>query len=327
MTFIASVIAKDGVAVIADSLITASEQVISRNAFLKYLENIKEKVPSSPRAMISDLTGLFKSRKSYTKDYEEKLIKYDDYTCVAFTGLAAINQVKISKLIYDLIENNNNRTNKRKYYNKGILTKVKHFKNYIQQETKKHIRKYGSISDITFIITHFDKKNKKTRIFKVDVKSADKDTLKEGTEFVVYREAYDWEKVVTDGQNKICERILLGHLTSIPIVSNIISPIIVNNISQELNIDQTKITPELIKKVSLVGKLPSEIFDDVKILGLELSLQQATDLAALLMRVEMDFQKYTEDIPTVGGVIKLATINEKGVEFHSGNTIIKPRNI
>jgi len=93
------------------------------------------------------------------------------------------------------------------------------------------------------------------------------------------------------------------------------------------NIDQNKVTPELIEKVAYITKLPNALFNEFKLLSLELSLQQATDLAALLMRVEMDFQKYTEDIPTVGGVIKLAIINSMGFRFISGEDILKPRNI
>lgn len=329
MTFIASVIAKDGVAVIADSLATTSEEVISVEAFLKYGKEISDNLPKNPLAMLQQIRKLFKRRKSYTKDYEEKLIQYDDYTCITFTGSASINGIKISKLIYDLIEERNrNKNNRIKYTKKRIQTRVKDFTSFIEKEARKHIKKYDTIGNITFIITHFDKKNKKTHIYKVDVKSSDKSVFKHGTEFVIYKKASDWEKVVTDGQNRISDRILLGYLSYFYAISRSIAPIIVQNIVKKLNIDKTKITTDLIKKVSHIEKIPDELFYEAKILDLtSLSLQQATDLAALLMTVEIDFQKYTEDIPTVGGVIRLATINEKGVEFHSGNVIIKPHNI
>lgn len=325
MTFIASVIAKDGVAIIADSLVTASERVITAKAFVDYTKAITKNPPKNPADMLQEIAGLFQRQKSYTKDYEEKLIEYDKYTCVTFTGAATINNIKIGTLVHNLIERN--KKNRKSYNRKRIKTKVKNFTEFIKEEVKKHLRQFESIGDITFIITHFDNKRKETRIYKIDVKSSDKNALKNGTEFVSYKEARKWEKVVTDGQNKLSDAILFGHLNSFAIVSRNIAPIIVNNIVHELNIDQNKITDKLIKKVSYIADIPAEIFSEVKFHKLELSLQQATDLAALLMRVEIDFQKYIEDIPSVGGVIKLATINEGGVNFHSGHEIIKPRNI
>lgn len=59
----------------------------------------------------------------------------------------------------------------------------------------------------------------------------------------------------------------------------------------------------------------------------DLSLQQAVDLASLLMRLEIDFQNYTEEISTVGGVIKLAVIDKQGFRYLSGHEIEKPNNI
>jgi hypothetical protein len=328
MTFIASVIAKDGVAVIADSLMTTSEPVISKQAISKYISD-KTKNPSGPSADVSitfeEIVGLFEYKKSFTKDYEEKLIEYDRYTCVTFTGSASINGIKISKLIYDLIERN--KKNRKVYNKKKILTKVNDFTKFVEIEAKKHLRNKNSIGDITFIITHYNPKIKKTDIYKIDIKSSDKNALLNGTKFVNYKKTYDWEKVVSDGQNKITTSILWGHLNSLPVFMKNVAPLLIDNLVKELNIDRSQITSELVSKVTNLDRMPEAIFNEVKLAGLELSLQQATDLAALLMRVEMDFQKYLEDVPTVGGVIKLATISKKGVEFICGDSILKPVNI
>lgn len=325
MTFIASVIAKDGVAVIADSLMTTSEPIITGKSFIEYSEKIKNTPPPNPTTMLTDMGKLFKIKKSYTKDYEEKLIEYDKYTCITFTGMASINGTKVSELLYRIIDENKKN---RSYRNKSILSKVKEFKEKIESFARKHIEEKQSISDVTFIITHYDRKNKKSDIFKVDINSADNSVLSSGIEFVIYRQANPWETVVTDGQNRICDRILMGHLSTLTDVSRYIAPLIADNLANELTIDKKLITQELITRVINFEKLPDEIFKDVKMLGLvQLSLQQATDLAALLMRIEMDFQKYTEDIPSVGGVIKLATINKDGIEYHSGKKIITPSNI
>ena len=58
----------------------------------------------------------------------------------------------------------------------------------------------------------------------------------------------------------------------------------------------------------------------------ELSVQEAVDLAALLIKIVMEIQIYTEKIPTVGGLIRLAVITkEKGFEWVSGDKIIVPK--
>ena len=75
------------------------------------------------------------------------------------------------------------------------------------------------------------------------------------------------------------------------------------------------------------GEAENKFWDDMKINRLaDLSLQQAVDLASLLMKIEINFQKYTENIPTVGGVVKLAIINKDGFKFISGNEILKSEN-
>lgn len=76
------------------------------------------------------------------------------------------------------------------------------------------------------------------------------------------------------------------------------------------------------------GFLPNQFWEDMKINRLaDLSLQQAVDLASLLMKIEINFQKYTENIPTVGGVIKLAIIDKDDFKFISGNEILKSENL
>jgi hypothetical protein len=71
-----------------------------------------------------------------------------------------------------------------------------------------------------------------------------------------------------------------------------------------------------------------ELFEDMKMFQIsQLSLQQAVDLACLLMRLEVDFQSYTRNIPTVGGIVKLATIDENGFKWLSGRDVSKPKYI
>lgn len=69
----------------------------------------------------------------------------------------------------------------------------------------------------------------------------------------------------------------------------------------------------------------STMDDDMQMFKISsLSLQQAVDLACLLMRLEMDIQQYTKNIPTVGGLIKLATIDKDGIRLITGDNVVKP---
>ncbi len=79
MTFIASVIAKKGVAIVADSFVTTVEHSIDRNEFVDYLINTNPK-KSIP---IADIVNLFKQKASHTKNFADKLFQFDDYSAIA----------------------------------------------------------------------------------------------------------------------------------------------------------------------------------------------------------------------------------------------------
>ncbi len=71
--------------------------------------------------------------------------------------------------------------------------------------------------------------------------------------------------------------------------------------------------------------LDDTMTESLKIFKLNnLSLQQAVNLAALLMRIERDLQSFTENIPTVGGVIKMAVIDKDGFRMILGDEIETP---
>ncbi len=119
------------------------------------------------------------------------------------------------------------------------------------------------------------------------------------------------------------ERILFGPLQDI----FSLIPDIVRKVFEDFKIKKNDIPKDYIEKIRS-SMLQGPILDDIKISKLsELSLQQAVDLASLLMRLEIDFQTYTENIPTVGGVIKLAVIDKDGFRFLNGHDVVKPLNV
>lgn len=319
MTFIASVIAKNGVALVADSLITTSKYVIDSEDFLNLLDKKKSEEPNSDKILLepNELIDLFHSKTSHTKDYEEKLFKYDDYSAILTAGSAIINGKRINTLIEELIEKNKRIKN---YKRQRVETKVKHFCRYIEREALEALKKKKIVNTSKFIITHYDNKINKTSIYKITLNECNKEELnKPDVMLVTFSKSYDFEKVVCDGQNRISERILFGNLISLGGTL----PKIVNQVLTDFNIQPPD---KYFENFSKSDKIKSILFDDMKIDKLsELSLQQAVELANLLMKIEMDFQKYTEEIPTVGGVIKIAVIDKKGFRFICGNEITKPQ--
>jgi 20S proteasome alpha/beta subunit len=325
MTFIASVVAKKGVAIIADSLVTSMTRVIEYDSFLNY---IKDKSKSTPLDEIKidpiEVVKLFKRKPSHTKDFEEKLFMYDKYTAVTTAGSASINKKRIETLMKEIIERN--KKNKG-YSRKRIDTKIKEFCESINKEAIEHLNQFEEISGTTFIISHYNKSKEKTEVFKVDVISCNKTDIKDDNfNCALHKKMDDYYKVVCDGQNRISERILFGEVDFFLDIT----PKIIRKVISDLNIDPTTLPLDYEKNFFSEAKsfLPEQFFNDMKVNKLaDLSLQQAVDLASLLMKIEINFQKYTENIPTVGGVIKLAVIDKEGFRFISGNDILKPENL
>lgn len=323
MTFIASVIARDGVAVIADSLVTASKYVIGYDEFVKFFEKKSKEIKNKKVTLDpQEIIKLFEAKPHHTKDFEEKLFQYDDSTAITSTGSARVNNKRISQIVEEI----KLKAQVIGYGNKKIETRVKDFCKYLSDEIKLHLNNNDTISSATYLFTHFNRENNVTTIFKIEIPPASKESLKKPDHnFVTYNKTHSHERVVCAGQNRLSEKILYGDW---PAAYGLI-PRIIKKVSEDFKIDTKLITQKYIDSLRIDETiLPATVFSEMKILKLrELSLQQAVDLANLLMHLEIDFQKYTEDIPTVGGVIKLAIINKKGFEFIAGDEIVKPINI
>lgn len=325
MTFIASVTARNGVAVIADSLVTTVQPVIEYEEFEKF---IKEKSIKAVNGKISldytEVVNLFNEKPHHTKDFEEKLFQFDNYTAVTTAGSALINKKRITEIIDEIKVIN--AKNKRSYSNKKIETKIKDFCQQIKNDVVQHLNDNPLIGTTTFLFTHFNHIKNITEIYKVHIQESTKDNLKDiNYKLVTYAKTNNFEKVVCGGQNRISERILFGDF---PLLNTLL-PKILKKMTKDFKIKEENIPKDYLQKFIFDSDIITQsMLSDMKIFKLtELSLQQAVDLATLLMRLEIDFQNYTENIPTVGGVIKLAVIDKDGFKPISGYDITKPNNI
>ena len=321
LTFIASVIAKKGVAIIADSLVTAQQPVMELKAFIDY---VKAKTQDGKEGKLAptEIINLFQSRTSHTKDYEEKLFKYDNFTAITTAGGAEINGKRIEKIVSEAIS-----ALKPQTAGGTIEIKVERLKQFIEKEATEHVDSSGLIVPTIFVITNYNKTTNETTIHKLVVQRTTKDDIvKKEHVLCSHSKHYAYQKVVCDGQSRVSERILYGELPFL----NQCTPKIIVKTARFFGVSEKSITAKKIQELSAKLTIDpdivtKEIRDDFKLGKLtDLSLQQAVDLAHLLLKLEMDIQKYTENIPTVGGVIKLAVIDKSGFKFIAGNEIVKP---
>ena len=182
--------------------------------------------------------------------------------------------------------------------------------------------KNARISETILLITFYAPGNNKTTVYKLIVKSAIKEDFdEEGFEVVEADVVPDHIKVVCDGQNRMAERILFGDFNA----AFDLIPKIVMRVAKDFKIPDEKVDQEywitILEDENIISEQMRAEAKINKLTGL--SLQQAVDLANLLMKIEIDLQKYTENIPTVGGVIKLAVIDDDGFRYVAGNTIVK----
>jgi hypothetical protein len=321
MTFIASVIAKDGIAVIADSLVSSFTQILDRTDWEDFIEKKRNELKQKKGFSFSEdeITELFQPKPSHTKDFENKLFEYDEYTLISTAGFAIINKKRIVNLVAEIKKKT--QKNKRSYKQQGITRKINEFCALLYHEVHSHITENGHIGETTLIFSHFDKSSSKPEVFKVNIQpSANINSI----EIKVTKIA---ELIVCDGQPGIAYRILYGGiLDGLQIKNQIIES--VKNELEKLNISEKNLLPDdFFKKLdeTHTEEIFSSQISDAQMFHISnISLQQAADLAYLLLKVERDFQVYTKEIPTVGGHVKLATINEDGINFILGKSIIKP---
>lgn len=321
MTFIATVIAKNGAAIIADSLVTTQEKILRFENFLKYLKNL----PNDENLTINqdELIKQFSNEPVYTKDYENKLFSLGKYIALTTTGIAEINDRRIAVLIEDFLKITQDYLDSDDF-NLDVL--IDKFVDFLNKEVQGHLKKYAYIGTCSFILTYFNSTNNETLVYKINTLESDSMSLNIGNNYVSYEKQVEFMKVVCGGQTDLSDSILFGNSQFYNLVPDIVE--IIKSKLLDLNVLHESLPENFIENLLNDQRLNLIIIKNIPLLKLNsLSLQQAVDLATLLMRLVIDFQKYTNNIPTVGGVIKLAVIDKNGFRYVSGNEIQKPKHL
>lgn len=313
MTFIASVIAREGVAIVADSFVTRPVSSIEGQELNIYLKSKKK-----PSVTLPEIIKLFKTRPGYTRNHMEKLFQFDDYSAVTTAGHAFINEKSIKEIVgrvsYELRLNGD-------YAALTVENKLNKFTDILIEEVNNHLINHGKIGQTVFVFSHYNTSLSKPQIFKITIEATTKEEVDAGrVNYVSYRD-HSIFPVVTDGQDFHIDRLLFGSLYRLEEYAKF-------TIATQIcaKIKAKKKTREKILEIAKEDLLNEVVSSDFRAMDIrELSLQEAVDFAALLLRIVMDIQVYTEKIPTVGGAVKLATISSgKGFAWVVGDQIVKP---
>lgn len=317
MTFIASVIAKEGIAIVADSFVTTVEHSLDEQTFLTYLQD----VPDKDNIPIRDLIQLFERRASHTRNFVDKLFQFDRYSAVTITGAAYINGKEIKDIVKLIsIEM---QADEGVYRAKNIFEILQEFCDRLKIEVIEHL-KNNNLTATDFIFSHFNIQSNEPQIFVIKIKESNKDSFDPADlELVKYDDQTNLG-IVTDGQDSFVDRLIFGSLYTN--VSEIKIQLL-NKVIETLNLEG-EAKQKIIAAIDDFEFLKETVTKDMFSINFrELSLQEALNLAALLIKIVMDIQVYTEKIPTVGGLIRLAVIHkDAGFEWISGNKI-EPSNI
>lgn len=322
MTFIASVIAKKGVAVIADSLATYSKNVVTYDQFMDYLKSKQGNANSNEISINrNEVIGLFEKKPSHTTDYAEKLFQFDKFTAITLAGASQMGGKTIECLIEELVAMNEEDEN---YYSKTIATRVKDFCMFMEGKVRACVASRGYIGRSILLLTHYESITEKTLIYRIVIgESIGKSIEEDEWKHVSYEKISEDNYIVSEGQDLISRRILgEKKYSSLDIVADVIK-----EMGKDFNLPLKSIPMDYVRQLadkidlrSRRKKGDSEIQQSLS----KLSLQQAVNMAYLFLKLEMTFQTYAEKIPTVGGLIKIAVIDKQGFRYITGHNILKP---
>ncbi|TCD11632.1 hypothetical protein EZ449_05065 [Pedobacter frigidisoli] len=317
MTFIASVIAKEGVAIVADSFGTTLEHSLNEKTFLDYIAeaNDKNNIP------IQELIELFEKKPSYTRNYVDKLFRFSKYSAITFTGAVYINGKEIKEIVKSISANMD--TENDAHNAKELEVVLTEFCSHLKAEVIEHAQT-RNLTPTDLIFSNFNLSTNTPQIYVIKISAIDKDNFNPEAEDLITFAEQSHLGIVTDGQNNFVERLIFGSLVE---KIGSVKDELIKHVIEVLNLEGEQ-KDKLVDSIQDFEFLQKTVLDDMfSIKFRQLSLQEALDLAALLIKIVMDIQVYTEKIPTVGGLIRLAVIHEeRGFEWISGHKLV-PSNI
>jgi hypothetical protein len=311
--------------VIADSLATSMEKVVSYDRFINYLKRKQESANGSEiRIGHDEIVQLFEKKPSHTSDHAEKLFQFDEFTAITLAGASQIGGKMIESLIQELATINGQNKD---YQSRAVIARFTDFCEFMDSKARICIAAKDRLGKSILLFTHYETITERTTIYRIIIgKPVMKSAEKGRWEYVSCERISGDRYIVSEGQNHVSKRILKEESKfSLGVIPYIVIPYIIEKMSKDFNLPPGSIS------IDYVQQLLDEVYlnrqsDNLTIQASlsNLSLQEAVNMAYLLLKMEITFQANTEKIPTVGGRIKIAVIDKHGFRYITGHNILEP---
>jgi len=302
MSYIASIIAPgEGAAIIADSLETPN---------LPYQEvSGEEECAAEPywdeeaeRAYCDN----YCEERLCQEDHLEKIFRFDQFTAIATSIPTYIN----GRSMQDLIEEFKTEQADQQYRMNDFIIMTGLFCSFLDKQIRAHLDRYLAMSGGVVILTRYDIPTGGTHICKIRIRESFHRSLRRSQNLLLVKNRI--AGIVCGGYCPISKSIL--NACGRTYQRNL--PCMVRHAIRRIRSPDPRI-PEAFAKLITNDPYYRYLFaSDLEIVKIsELNMRQAINLASLLMRLETDFQSLTTGSPKVGGVVRLAIIDEQGFRF------------
>jgi len=208
MTFIASVIAKNGVALVSDSLIMSTNPLFAYGRFKHFFNSggrehlvyLNQKTANFPIEPIEQPI-------STMAESEAKLFCIDRFTGLSFCGNAVLNGIPVPALVQAFVDGWHSNAPLAEY---SIENLVYDFASFIKKHANHHLQEWKRIFPTAFLLTHFSPNAYETTVWHVVVKQIDSVFSEDLARAMVDVLQLPKWKVVCDGNTPVCNRLLFG---------------------------------------------------------------------------------------------------------------------
>jgi hypothetical protein len=311
MSFIASVSAGKGFAMIADSLEIPELPLPEFSFFSQYVhpsycQESEEDILHPLNHWSSSPLQHAGTERSCREDHAEKLFQIDTFSAIAAARILSINEKGLSDLLTEFKEGWRDQDDSAL----GFAAKLNGFCDFINREIKSHLKNYGYLNGNLLFIAHYDVHTMSTNTFRIRIRDRHYESHRYMDNFLLFR--HKSSKISMHGSTPVSKALRPG------LESAYLRDVyrLVRNIVRKIHSPHNRIPGEFIDSLQH-DRLYQFLFskDCKKIDIADLSIQQAIDLASMLIRLEMDYFRFTKAEPEVGGVISLAIVDEEGFRF------------
>lgn len=311
MSFIATVSASKGFAIIADSLEVPESPLKEYTLLSDYMHTLNsqdrsEDILYPPNLWLLSPQERAETEQLYREDHAEKLFPMGPFSAIAATRILSINDKGLYELIEEFMEIRKKQANPAW----GFTAMLNGFCNFLNREIKIHLKNYCYLNGSLLIMAQYDVRAMRTNTCKILIRDRHFDSPNYADNYLLLRQ--NSSTILLSGQTHISKAFLLGiERASFRDVYKL-----VRNIIGRIHSADNRLPGEFMHTLRYDRFYQYLFSQELKTIDIaNMSTQQAVDLASMLMRLEIDYFKFTKTDPHVGGVIRLAVVDEEGFRY------------